>query len=51
MPESELKKIAQNAAFIVKGYAFSLRDDGFVDVLKLEHPECAMVVSRAGGVD
>ena len=48
MPEGEVRRIAQDAAFIVKGYAFSQCDDGFVSILNLEHPECAMVVNRAG---
>ena len=48
MPEQELKKIAVNARFIVKGYAFTKTDDQFVRILNLEHPECAMVVNRTG---
>ncbi len=48
MSERELSRIAQEAAFIVKGYAFSLRDDQFVSILNLEHPDCAMVVNREG---
>ena len=41
MPEKELQKIADNANFIVSGYAFTKRDDGFVSILNLDHPECA----------
>lgn len=48
MPDEEIRRIADNAAFIVKGYAFSPREDGFVSVLNLEHPDCAMVVNRSG---
>ena len=48
MPEDRVRQIADEAAFLVKGYAFSLREDGFVSILNLEHPECAMVVDRSG---
>ena len=48
MPEDRVRQIADEAAFLVKGYAFSLREDGFVGILNLEHPECAMVVDRSG---
>lgn len=48
MPEEQIRKIADDAAFIVKGYAFSPREDGLVSILNLEHPECAMVVNRQG---
>jgi hypothetical protein len=48
MPDNELKIIAAKANFIVNGYAFTERDDGFVSILNLEHPECAMVVDHNG---
>lgn len=48
MSEAELNRIARDAAFIVKGYAFSILDDQFVSILNLEHPESAMVVNRDG---
>lgn len=48
MPEEEIRRIANAAAFIVKGYAFTPHEDGFVSILNLEHPECAMVVNRSG---
>lgn len=48
MSEDRVRQIADEAAFLVKGYAFSLREDGFVSILNLEHPECAMVVDRNG---
>lgn len=48
MPKEELQKIADDAAFLVKGYGFTPRDDGFVSVLNLDHPKCAMVVNRDG---
>ena len=46
MPEKELQKIAENAKIIVNGYAFSKRDDGFISILNLDHPDCAMVISN-----
>lgn len=46
MPEKELQKIAENAKIIVNGYAFSKRDDGFISILNLGHPDCAMVISK-----
>ena len=46
MPEKELKKIAENAKIIVNGYAFSKRDDGFISILNLDHPDCAMVINN-----
>ena len=48
MSEEEVRKIADAAAFFVKGYAFTPRENGFVGILNLEHPECAMVVNKAG---
>ncbi len=48
MSEDRIRQIADEAAFLVKGYAFSLRKDGLVSILNLEHPECAMVVDRSG---
>ena len=48
MPENELNAIAENANFIVNGYAFTKREDNFVSILNLEHPECAMVVNIEG---
>ena len=46
MPEQELQKIADNAKIIVNGYAFSKRDDGFISILNLEHPDCAIVINQ-----
>ena len=46
MPEKELQKIAENAKIIVNGYAFSKRDDGFISILNLDHPDCAMVINN-----
>lgn len=46
MPESEVEKIADNAKVIANGYAFSEREDGFISILNLEHPDCAMVINK-----
>lgn len=35
MSDKELQKIADNANFIVSGYAFTEREDGFVSILIL----------------
>jgi len=48
MPEKEIEAIAQNAKIIVSGYAFTERDDKYISILNLEHPDCAMVVNRSG---
>ena len=45
MSEQEIKRIADNATIIVNGYAFSKREDGFVSILNLNDPECAIVVN------
>lgn len=47
MPESEVQKIADEADFIVNGYAFTSRSDGFVSILNLEHPDCAIVINKS----
>ena len=46
MSEKEVDLIAENAKFVVSGYAFSGREDGLISVLNLNHPDCAMVVNR-----
>ena len=46
MPEKEVQKIAEKAKIIVNGYAFSERDDGFISILNLDHPDCAMVINK-----
>ncbi len=46
MPEKQLVEIAEKADLIANGYAFSKREDGFVSILNLEHPECAMVINK-----
>ena len=45
MTETEISLIAENADMIVNGYAFTERDDGFISILNLSHPDCAMVVN------
>lgn len=50
MPENRIKEIAENAKFIVSGYAFFRNQDGFISILNLEHPDCAMVVNEAGEI-
>lgn len=50
MPTKEIDKIAQKANFIVSGYAFTKREDGFISILNLEHPDCAMVVNSNGEI-
>ena len=45
MLSSEIAVIAENAKIIVNGYAFSLNDRGFISIVNIEHPDCAMVVS------
>lgn len=46
MSDDMIKQIADSANFIVNGYAFTERKDGFVSILNLNHPDCAMVVNR-----
>lgn len=49
MPDSEIKKIAENSDLIVDGYAFSRCDIGF-RVLNLNNPERASVVDINGDI-
>lgn len=46
MSDSELKKIADNAKVIINGYSFTIREDGFISILNLQHPECAIVLNN-----
>ena len=50
MSDKEIEQIAEKADFLVKGYAFTKRDDEFVSILNLEHTDCAMVVSMQGEI-
>ncbi len=50
MSEQEVNIVAENARFIVSGYAFSKREDGFISILNLNHPDCAMVVNNGGEI-
>jgi uncharacterized membrane protein len=49
MSENELKRIADDAAMIVKGYAFSYKDN-FISVLNLNNPSRAMLISKDGKI-
>lgn len=46
MTEEDIILVAEKADIIVNGYAFTERDDGFISILNLNHPDCAMVVNR-----
>lgn len=50
MYDKEIESIATNAKFVVSGYAFTEMEDKNISILNLQHPECAMVVNRAGEV-
>ena len=43
-----LKSNDEKATLIVKGYAFTERDDGLISILNLNYPDCAMVVNKDG---
>ena len=49
MSEKELKQIADDAAMIVKGYAFSYKDN-FISILNLNNPSRAMLISKDGEI-
>jgi hypothetical protein len=46
MLKNEFDKIKDSAKLIVSGYAFLPREDGFVGILNLEHPDCALVINK-----
>ena len=46
MHENEVMRVADEAKLVVNGYAFSVRSDGFISILNLIHPDCAMVVNQ-----
>ena len=48
MNDLEIQSIAEKSDFIVNGYAFTEREDGFISILNLEYPDCAMVVDKEG---
>lgn len=50
MREEEISFIADHANIIVCGYAYSKRDDGFISILNLKHPDSAMVINRNGEI-
>ena len=43
MSEKELQAIAEKAKFIVSGYAFSRREDGFIRHMKVKKRICSCV--------
>jgi uncharacterized membrane protein len=49
MSETELKKIADDADMIVRGYAFSYKE-GNVSVLNLNKPSRAVLISKDGNI-
>ncbi len=48
MLKERLEEMADSADMIVSGYAFKKKDNGFVSIVNLEHPDCAMVISSNG---
>ncbi|MBQ5472076.1 MAG: hypothetical protein K6F15_10065 [Treponema sp.] len=46
MLKSNIEKIKNEAQLIVSGYAFLPREDGFIGILNLEHPDCAIVINK-----
>ena len=50
MREEDITYIADNANFIVCGYAFSRQEDGFICILNLNHPDCVMVINDNGEI-
>lgn len=47
MPDKSIvDSVADQAKLIVCGYAFLQREDGFISILNLNHPDCAMVINR-----
>jgi hypothetical protein len=50
MREEDISYIADNSNFIVCGYAFTKRDDGFISILNLKHPDSAMVINSKGEI-
>lgn len=48
MPEEMLKEIAEKAEMIIAGYAFTRKDQNFVQVLNLYNPREACVLQKDG---
>jgi hypothetical protein len=48
MPEEKIRQIADDADMIVNDYAFKKEKNGFISILNLEHPDCAMVINTNG---
>ena len=50
MSEQDVRLVAENAKMIVNGYAFSEIENGFISILNLNHPDCAMVINHNGEI-
>jgi hypothetical protein len=50
MPENIVADMAKKAELIVNGYAFLKRGDGFISVINLECPGCAMLINKKGEI-
>ena len=48
MTNERLDTIAEKADMIINGYAFTVSEDGFIHILNLNSPDCAMVISKEG---
>ena len=46
MTDQEVLAVAENAKFVVCGYAFTETENGLVRILNLNHPHFAMVVNK-----
>ena len=49
MPD-KVRQIYESADMIANGYAFTKGNDGFISILNLEHPDCAMVINTEGEI-
>ena len=50
MSDKDIELIANKAKIIVSGYAFMEMADRNIRILNLDHPDCAMIVNRAGEI-
>lgn len=46
LDKDTITSIADKAPLIVNGYAYTPREDGFISILNLNHPDCAMVINK-----
>lgn len=44
LSKDNIDDVAKKAELIVNGYAFLQREDGFISILNLNHPDSAMVI-------